>query len=69
MFISPLWPIQDRATRADVGLLGPCFKTGQMDDRPTYSGLSLINIASIMNTEQITVSTTRAEMSHLPVFY
>jgi hypothetical protein len=41
MLISPLGPVQDRATRAYVGLLGPCFKTGQMDDRPTYSGLSL----------------------------
>ena len=47
MFISPLWPMQDRATRAYVGLLGPCFKTGQMDDRPTYPGLSLTYIASI----------------------
>ena len=30
-FIVPLWPKQDRATRAHVRLLGPCFKTGQMD--------------------------------------
>ena len=47
MFISPLRPIQDRATCVYVGLLGPCFKTGQMDDRPTYSGLSLTDIANI----------------------
>lgn len=67
MFISPLWPIQDRATRADVGLLGPCFKTGQMDDRPTYSGLSLANILNILVSEQSTISTTRAEKSLLPL--
>ena len=30
-FISPLWPIQDRMTCAHVRLLGPCFKTGQVD--------------------------------------
>jgi hypothetical protein len=30
-FIVPPWPIQDRATRAHVRLLGPCFKTGQVD--------------------------------------
>jgi hypothetical protein len=48
MFISPLWPEQDRATCAVVGLLGPCFKTGQMDDRPTYSGLSLTSMVNIL---------------------
>ena len=30
-FIAPLEPIQDWVTRAHVRLLGPCFKTGQMD--------------------------------------
>jgi hypothetical protein len=40
MLISPHKPKQDCATCIVVGLLGPCFKTGQMDDRPTYSGYS-----------------------------
>ena len=30
-FIAPLWPEQDRVTRVLVRLLGPCFKTGQVD--------------------------------------
>jgi hypothetical protein len=30
-FMAPLWPIQDRVTRAHVRLLDPWFKTGQLD--------------------------------------
>jgi hypothetical protein len=35
-FISPHRPIQDRKTCTYVRLLGPCFKTGRVDDRPTH---------------------------------
>jgi hypothetical protein len=30
-------PVQDRVTRTHAKLLGPCFKTGRVDDRPTCS--------------------------------
>ncbi len=41
-FTAPHWPIQDRATRARDKLLGPCFKTGRVDNRPTSRQLPLI---------------------------
>lgn len=31
-----LWPIQDRSTRCLIRLLGPCFKTGRSESRPTH---------------------------------
>lgn len=38
-FISPFTPGQDGVTRVHVRLLGPCYKTGRVDDRPTSSRL------------------------------